>query len=156
VFVGKVGTTFRGERVQRYYDTDEYVSLIAGKGWDELTWRNPECVTTPGADKYHGNVQSHYEKGMACVICVSKDLAISGTEVTRIPQVIQSGCLAMCDDAIIGAERMVGEEFVVAGVSDVCRILDKYCKSQRKFDEVVEYQRSLIPTWQSLMKKVLC
>jgi hypothetical protein len=156
VFVGKVGTTYRGERVQKFYDTDEYTSLIVGKDWDTLMWKYRDNITIPGADKYHGNVQSHYEKGLACIVCVSKDLAASGTEVTRVPQVIQSGCLAMCDSAIVGAERMVGEQFIVKSTEDVCRILDEWTIKQRKLDEVVEYQRSLLPTWQSLMDEVLC
>jgi len=155
VFVGKVGTAFRGERVQRFYDTDEYTSLVVGKEWDTLRWRYKDNITIPGADKHHGNVQSHYEKGLACVICVSKDLAINGTEVTRVPQVIQSGCLAMCDNMIAGADRMVGSEFIVHKVEDVCRLLDTYTASQDKFNEVVKYQRSLLPTWQSLMSEVL-
>lgn len=155
VFVGKVGTPYRGIRVQNFYDTDEYISLVVGKDWDTLSWEHRDSVTIPGADKYHGNVQSHYEKGLACVICVNKDLAANGTEVTRVPQVIQSGCLAMCDNAITAADRMVGKEFVVRNINDVCNILDKYCENQKKLNDVVEYQRSMLPTWQSLMPEVL-
>ena len=155
VFVGKVGTTFRGERVQKFYDTGEYISLVVGKDWDTLNWKHKDSVTIPGADKHHGNVQSHYERGLACVICVSKDLAASGTEVTRVPQVIQSGCIAMCDNMIVGADRMVGSEFIVHNTEDVCNILDKYTIRQSKLNEVVEYQRSLLPSWQSLMNEVL-
>jgi hypothetical protein len=155
VFVGKVGTAYREAHVRTYYDTKEYTSLIVGKDWDTIPWSYKQYITTPGADKYHGNVQSHYEKGLACVICVSKDLATSGTEVTRVPQVIQSGCIAMCDCAIEAADRMVGKEFVVGSVYDVCKILDAYCTTQSKFNEIIKYQRSLLPTWQSLMSEVL-
>lgn len=153
VYVGAAGTRERIDKIRHYYDNPNYTSLLVGKGWDTMQWG--DGVTAPGRSKYHGDVQDHYQRGLACVLALDKDLALSGTATTRHIQSIHSGCVTMADASINGGKRWVGDEFVVSDADDVFNILMDCCENGAKLREVNAYQKGLLHRWEEIVPRAL-
>lgn len=154
VYVGRAGTNHRIERVKNFYDDPWLDSLIVGWGWDKQTWQN--SVTTPGQSQYHGDVQDHYRRGLACVCVLDNELAQVGMTTTRHVQSIMSGCITFADSEVFQAERLVGDsEFVVSSADDVVEILATIADKPKTRQDIVNFQRKNIPLWVDIMPKVL-
>jgi len=154
VYVGRANKRERIAKIHKYYDNPNYTSLLVGKGWDEELWEH--YVTAPGQSKYHGDVQEHYGRGLACVQTLDKDLAVSGMATTRHIQSIHSGCITMVDSDISGGDRWVGgEDFVVSSPADVVDVLEFYCDTHEHLREANDYQRSCLKRWVDVVPHAL-
>lgn len=155
VYVGRADNPWRKERIHHFYDSEEYNALLVGKGWDKESWRNGN-IDAPGQSKYHGDVQDHYRRGLACILCLDPELAQSGMCTTRHIQSIRSGCVTMVDKYIRGGEEWVGgEDFQVSSQDDVVRALDEYCSTKKRLAEANEFQKSKLVQWFEIIPYVL-
>lgn len=155
VYVGRCDNLWRRQRIHTMYDDSRYKSLLVGKGWDNEQWLNAASITTPGQTKNHGDVQSHYKKGIGCVLCLDPELADAGMSTTRHIQSIRSGCVTMADHKILGADKWVGSEYLVSSADDVYEILQACEQSQDFYVDSVEYQRSLLVQWIDIIPEVV-
>lgn len=155
VYVGRADRQERIDKVRMYYDHPSFLSLIVGKNWNKQVWKH-NGVDAPGQSKYHGDVHTHYARGLACVLVLDKEMMRCGMATTRHIQSIRSGCITMVDKDIFRGERWVGgEEFVVDNPDDVIEVLDAYCDTQGHLEEANEYQRQCLRPWTDVVPRVL-
>lgn len=156
VYVGSAAQKARLERFKQFYDTDRYSSLIVGKGWSDLEWDYPDQLEMPGQSGAHGDVHTHYQRGVACVQLLNPLMAACGMQTTRHIQAIRAGSICMEDVDIIGAEDVVGKEFVVENSRDVAKILDDIEDGRDDMlKQMNEYQDSLLVPWTEIVEEVL-
>lgn len=154
VYVGEAKPK-RVDKIRKFYDTRYATSMIVGSKWDTVDWKNKTTRYIPGRDKVHGIVQEHYNKGIACVLCLDSPLHDVSMTTTRHVQAAMSGAVLLADGSLPHVERHVGsDQYAVHTIEDVLQQLEYLEDDDYRIDSV-NFQRASIPTWTDVMVPIL-
>jgi len=146
IYVG-ANKSNREDQIKKFLLGLPYDVLLAGKGWEEGTYNNIQCIgKVPG----HAKVYELYEDAKYSFIPSGQVFRQTGQETTRYTQTINSGLATFADHRLPGEARTFGMKALVKNRQDLYKKVE-YHNPQ----ELLEKQQANLLTWDNVLTKLL-